>query len=307
MNNYNCIVVLGSTASGKTKLACRLAAQLNGEIISADSRQVYKGLNIGTGKDYEEYFINGQVIKHHLIDIIEPGEQFYLHQFIQALQSAFQEIISKHQLPIICGGTGLYLDALSKDFSNTLIPENLLLRTKLEIISKEDLLEQLQSYPKEFTSQVDLSSKKRIIRGIEIVEYKMQHPFSASVTPALYQPFYLGLQVDLEKRKELITARLKQRLDQGLIEEVEGLIKQGLSFQRLERLGLEYKFVAWYLQGVLNKTELLNRLQTAIFQFAKRQMTWFRKMEREGINIKWIAPDQDITELAAFLNTQLSK
>ncbi|MFO0356340.1 MAG: tRNA (adenosine(37)-N6)-dimethylallyltransferase MiaA [Sphingobacteriaceae bacterium] len=299
-NSYNCLVVLGPTASGKTKLACQLAYELNGEIISADSRQVYKGLTIGAGKDLNEYIVNGKQIPYHLIDIWETDKQFYLSDYIRELKKAFEHISSRNKLPIICGGTGLYLEVLEKDHSFTQIPENLELRNKLNELNKEELVEMLNNLRSEsdpstspdsnrdrVTHSVDLNSKKRIIRGIEIVVYLKQHP-NLKKEELLYKPKYIGIKVDAETRNQRIDDRLKYRLEHGLIEEAEGLLKQGISHERLQFLGLEYKFLSYYLQGQINKQELYTKLSTAIHQFAKRQMTWFRRMERQGIQIEWV-------------------
>jgi len=300
----NCIVILGPTASGKTKLACELAYYLNGEIISADSRQVYKQLTIGTGKDLNEYEINGKKINYHLIDIIEPEEQFYLHDFIRELKFAFNKIIEQHKLPIICGGTGLYLDTLHKDFSLTQIKENESLRKELEVLSKEDLIEKLKSYNYKESQKVDLNSKKRLIRAIEIAEHLKNTNANLQSAPLPYNPYYIGIRSDVEKRRDLIYSRLILRLNNGLIEEVEGLLKKGLTHERLQFLGLEYKFISLYLQGKISKDELILQLSTSINQFAKRQMTWFRKMEKEGIKINWIEKDIDIQALLKDLDSK---
>ena len=286
--NYNCLVILGPTAGGKTKLACELAYHLNGEIISADSRQVYKHLTIGTGKDLDEYIINGKKINFHLIDIIEPEEQFYLHDFVRELKIAFDSITSKNKLPIVCGGTGLYLDALKKDFSFTKIKENQEIRNKLENFSKEELQKKLSSYKNEKLKDTDIDSKKRLVRAIEIAEYLKKTKTELITSDLPYQPYYIGLKISLDQRRNLIYKRLVARLDNGLIEEVEGLLKKGITHHRLQFLGLEYKFISNYLQQKISKDELLTLLSTAINQFSKRQMTWFRKMEREGVKINWV-------------------
>lgn len=295
-SEYNCLVVLGPTASGKTKLACLLAYALNGEIISADSRQVYKGLNIGAGKDLNEYVVNGKQIPYHLIDIWNTEEQFYLSDYIRELKKAFNDITSRGKLPIICGGTGLYLEVLEKDHSYTQIPENSELRNKLNELSKEELIQKLKSINNELVTlsgvegpedTIDLNSKKRIIRGIEIAEYLKEHP-KLKKEELQYKPKYIGIKVDTETRNKRIDDRLKYRLEHGLIEEAENLIKQGVSHERLQFLGLEYKFLSHYLQRNITKEELYTKLSTAIHQFAKRQMTWFRRMERQGIQIEWI-------------------
>ncbi len=296
-SNYNCIVILGTTASGKTKLACNLAYYLEGEIISADSRQVYKYLNIGTGKDLEEYSIKGKKINYHLIDICEPTEQFYLHQFCAELNIAFDSISSQNKIPIICGGTGLYIDALHKDFSFTQIKENTELRFLLEQKTKQELLVQLKLYPNELIEHVDLNSKKRIIRGIEVADYLVKNNNTLVKIKLPYKPLYIGIKTDVEERKELISKRLIYRIENGLIEEVEQLLQKGITHHRLQFLGLEYKFTSLYLQSTLTKAQLIEQLQTAIFKFAKRQQTWFNKLEKEGITINWVNKNYNLQSL----------
>ncbi len=298
----NCLVILGPTASGKTKLACQLAYHLSGEIIGADSRQVYKHLNIGTGKDTEEYEVNGKKINYHLIDIAEPSEQFYLHNFVRELKIAFDKIISKNKLAIICGGTGLYLDALQKDFSFTQIKENETLRKELDNFSKEELQKKLKVYKNEKLNIVDLDSKKRLIRAIEIAEHLKNNKTELIKTELPYKPYYIGIKISVEERKESIYKRLILRLNNGLIEEVEGLLRSGVTHERLRFLGLEYKFVSNYLQNKISKDELILQLSTAINQFSKRQMTWFRKMEKEGVEINWVDRNADVKNVLEDLN-----
>lgn len=307
MPAYNCIVVLGPTASGKTHLACQLAYYLDAEVISADSRQVYRRLDIGTGKDLEEYVINGKSIPYHIIDIIDPGEQFYLHQYIEGLKSSFDKIIAVNKIPVICGGTGLYLDTLHKDFSFTQIKEDDNLREKLDLLSKEDLLSELKKYPSEIIQHIDLDSKKRIIRGIEIAEHFLKTGQFPTKTQLPYKPYYIGIKTDVDHRRQLISERLKKRLDNGLIDEIQGLLKSGITHERLLLFGLEYKFVSFYLQHKITKEELFQQLQTAIFQFAKRQMTWFRKMEKEGILIHWVSASEINDQLFAELRKELAR
>ncbi len=305
-HTHNCIVVLGPTASGKTQLACNLAYVINGEIISADSRQVYKHLNIGTGKDLHEYTMNGQQIPYHIIDVVEPNEQYYLHQFIAELKNSFLSISEKNKIPIICGGTGLYLDALRKDFSFTQIKENALLRKEIENYSKEELLDRLNTFPLQYRQHIDTHSKKRIIRGIEILESKRQeivdNKKETAFTTQIYKPLYVGVLLSIEERKQKISTRLQKRLQSGLIEEVESLLLRGIEHERLQRFGLEYKFISYYLLGNLTKEELFVKLETAIFQFAKRQMTWFRKMEKEGVKINWVNKNCDNQEIIKLFN-----
>ena len=303
--NYNCITILGPTASGKTKLACALAAELGAEIISADSRQVYQQLDIGTGKDLAEYVVNQKQIPYHLINIASPDKQYYLHNFVEELKNSFLSIQGRGKLPIICGGTGLYLDALHKDFSNTQIGEDHLLRAELEKLSKEQLTQMLQNYAALFWQHVDLNSKKRIIRGIEIAKHKQTHGEVSSNQKAIYQPVYFGTNSTIEIRKQKISERLQARLNNGLVEEVEQLLKNGLTHARCMQLGLEYKFVSMYLRSEIDKNDLFQLLQTAIFQYAKRQMTWFRKMEKEGIKINWLPLDADFEEALQWMRKTL--
>jgi tRNA dimethylallyltransferase len=285
------VVILGATASGKTKLACALAAELNGEIISADSRQVYRHLNLGSGKDLTEYTVAGKQIPYHLIDCADVNTQFYLHDFLDGLDRSFKDIVARKQLPIICGGSGLYLDALHKDFSNTAITENADLRASLEHLTNEALLVKLKAYAPHLWQQVDLQSRKRVIRGIEIAEYRS----SADAQTGTYtfdntqfKPLYIGLRDEKHRRDEKIAMRLADRLNKGLVAEVEGLLAMGIGHERLQRLGLEYKYLSLYLKQKIDYASMVKALETAIVQFAKRQSTWFRKMEKEGINIHWL-------------------
>jgi tRNA dimethylallyltransferase len=303
--DYNCLVVLGPTASGKTQLACKLAYVLKGEIISADSRQVYKYLNIGTGKDLHEYEINEIKIPYHLVDIREPGDQFYLHEFIDACLKSFNEISNRHKMPIICGGTGLYLDSLRKDYSFTQVKENPPLRQQLETLSKELLQQELKKFPASLISHVDINSKKRLVRAIEVAEFLQNHPSQITLEQKPYRPFYIGIAVSADERKHRITARLVDRIDKGLIRETEHLLTLGVSHDRLEFLGLEYKFTSLFIRGIITKAELIEQLQTAIFQYSKRQMTWFRKMEKEGVEIHWVKPGQPVEEIIRSLPPEL--
>jgi tRNA dimethylallyltransferase len=298
---YNCIAVIGPTASGKTNLACKLAYHLNGEIISADSRQVYKHLTIGTGKDLESYNLNNKKINYYLIDITEPQDQFYLNDFIRELKTAFTQINSHKKLPIICGGSGLYIDALRKDFSLTQIKENENLRLELVKFSKEELQEKLISYNNNNLSHTDVNSTKRLIRAIEIAEAMKSSETNFTKTELPYKPYYIGIAVNNIERKHLINQRLHYRLEHGLIEEAEWLLNNGISHERLQFLGLEYKFLSYYLQHKISKEELHTKLSSAIYQFSKRQMTWFRKMEKEGVKINWIDKSESVEKLSEEL------
>jgi tRNA dimethylallyltransferase len=235
--------------------------------------------------------------------MVHPQEQFYLHQFMEELHKAFHEIRSRNNLPIICGGTGLYLDALRKDFSLTQVKENEPLRRELLSYDKQQLLDRLDTYPDALTKQVDRSSVKRLIRGIEIAEYCLENKFVPEKKELPYQPYYIGIAPSLAERKQRISDRLQKRLEVGLIEEVKKLLGMGISAERLELLGLEYKFVLHFLQNRISREELFHGLQTAIFQFARRQMTWFRKMEKEGVLIHWINPEENPEILIKQLKT----
>ncbi len=289
--------MLGPTASGKTRLACDLAYRLNAEIISLDSRQVYKGLDIGTGKDLTEYKVSSTAIPYHLIDVCEPDQQFYLHDFIRSLKTCFDAILRKGKTPILCGGTGLYLDALRKDFSFTQIPEDHNLREQLKTLSKEELLEHLNVLPEKSRAHVDISSHKRIIRGIEVGRYLSHHKINPISPTETYHPMYLGIRIETEMVRKNIHQRLLQRMENGMLEEAEALLKKGLSHERLQELGLEYKYLSFYILNRITKAELVELLYTAICQYAKRQMTWFRKMEKEGVNIHWVGTTSEAIEV----------
>jgi len=282
------IVILGPTASGKTKLAAKLAYAMNAEIISADSRQVYQHMNIGTGKDYDDYIVQEQTIPVHLIDVVKPGSKYHVHQFQQDFEKVYSAIQQKNKTAILCGGTGLYLQSVLQQHQYTSIPVNEQLRTTLKSLSLYELVNYFNNQPETaFNAIADLSTPKRAIRAIEINLYLQNNALSKKKTVDL-NPFIIGLNPGLELRRSNIEKRLLQRIQIGLIEEVDALHKSGLSFEQLEYYGLEYKFVAQYLQGLMSKEALLEKLTIAIQQFAKRQMTYFRKMEKDGLHIHWI-------------------
>jgi tRNA dimethylallyltransferase len=296
MNKPNCIIITGTTASGKTKLACQLAYEMNAEIISVDSRQVYRGLNIGAGKDLDDYVIDGTPIPYHLIDIADIEENFHLHKFIEHFIEAYLAIVSRNKTAIICGGTGLYLDAILKKYSYSAIPVDNDLRAKLITLPHDELLKIFNTYENEFSKMADISSSKRLIRAIEISEYLNHHELPKTDFPELH-PLIYCIKSDRDERRKRISARLTHRIKNGMIEEVNTLIKSGHSAEKLQFLGLEYKYVTLYIVGILSYNEMFSQLETAIQQFAKRQMTWFRKMEREGQNINWIAQDYPIQNI----------
>ncbi len=284
------IVVLGPTASGKTRLAISLAQQFNGEIISADSRQVYKNMDIGTGKDLDEYKQAG--VKYHLIDLIPAGEKYNLHQFQLDYKVAFDEIKDRRKKPILCGGSGLYLEAALSPKLFTQIPENQLLKDQLRELPLEELKEiWFKEYEKVSTYNPDLSTHKRTLRAIEIAQYLKDNPDFKFENRGIQKAIIIGLAPDLQQRRNRIEARLNARLQNGMIEEVETLIKTGISVKDLVYYGLEYKFITLYLIGELSYVQMKQRLLIAIQQFAKRQMTYFRKLEKDGFIIHWFKPE----------------
>lgn len=281
------LIILGPTASGKTKLAVSLANELGAEIISADSRQVFKGMDIGTGKDLDEYCINGNQIPFHLIDIKNAGEKYNVNLFKEDFYKSLQSIRAHHSLPILCGGTGMYIHSVLQNHELTAIPINEDLRAELILKSKDFLINQLNSYPENLRENVDYSSSKRLIRAIEIAAYLKNNDLVKLDRPQI-NPFVIGLESEVEIRRKKILDRLDIRLKTGLIEEVENLIAAGISIDMLNFYGLEYKFIAAYLTNQIDLQTLKERLGTAICQFAKRQMTFFRKMEKDGVKINWI-------------------
>ncbi len=287
MARKNLLIILGATASGKTNLAVNLAGQLDGEIISADSRQVFKGMNIGTGKDLDSYHIQDQKIPYHLIDIKAAGEKYHVNAFKEDFYQSFQTITSTQKLPILCGGTGMYIHSLLQNHEFTAVPVNMELRGSLQHLTRDQLQQRLATCPTQITAHVDLHSTKRLIRAIEIADYLKNNNFEKQITPAL-SPIIIGLYNDVETRRIKIIERLNQRLENGLIEEVELLIANGVTEEMLVFYGLEYKFVVAYLNGTLDLESLTERLGIAICQYAKRQMTFFRKMEKDGVRINWI-------------------
>ena len=297
------ITILGPTASGKTPLAAALAQQIDGEIISADSRQVYRRMDIGTGKDLADYslVVNGSPvdIPYHLIDICEPGTKYNLFQYQQDFFDAYQDIIGRGKTPILCGGTGLYIEAVLKGYQLSPVPQNPELRARLEGKTLDELTEMLVELKAKNGSvmhnKTDVDSCQRAIRAIEIEEYNLHTPTPKRELPPI-DSLIVGVNIDREARREKITRRLKARLEEGMIEEVRGLLAEGIPAEDLIYYGLEYKFVTEYLVGKMTYDEMFQRLEIAIHQFAKRQMTWFRGMERRGFTIHWIDALQPMEE-----------
>lgn len=285
------ITILGPTASGKTPVAARLAAEIGGEIISADSRQVYRRMDIGTGKDLEDYTVDGRQIPYHLIDIREPGTKYNLFEYQQDFFDAYNNIIGRGAVPILCGGTGLYIEAVLKGYKLSPVPQNQALRDSLEGKSLAELTEMLTELKARSGSNMhnttDVDSCQRAIRAIEIETYNLEHPMPKRELPPV-ESVIIGIDIDRELRREKITRRLKTRLENGMVEEVRALLDEGIPADDLIYYGLEYKFVTEYLTGSLSYEEMFQRLEIAIHQFAKRQMTWFRGMERRGFKIHWI-------------------
>jgi len=286
----NLIIVLGATASGKTKLSVRLAYELKGEIISVDSRQVYKGLDIGTGKDLKEYIINEHNIPYHLIDIISAEEEFNLFEFQTRFYEIYSRLLQRNVLPVVVGGTGLYLESIIRDYQLPPAPPDRELRKNLQMKPIEELQRDLLVLKTQLHNKTDIEDKDRLIRAIEIERARRRQSAELFKRPIVDAAVF-GIHWERAVLRKRITARLKQRLEQGLIEEVKALQISGLSWARLDSLGLEYRHVAQYLQGKVSYDEMFTKLNTSIHQFAKRQETWFRRMERKGITINWINGD----------------
>ena len=284
--NYDLVTILGPTASGKTPLAAALAYQLNAEIISGDSRQVYRRMDLGTGKDLADYVVNGKRIPYHLIDIVEPGYKYNVFEFQRDFLQAYDEIRQRGVLPILCGGTGMYIESVLKGYKLLPVPENPELRASLADKSLDELTTILAGY-KKLHNSTDVDTVKRAIRAIEIEEYYRQQPVSAREFPAI-NSLVIGVDIDRDLRRAKITRRLKQRLDEGMVDEVRALLDAGIPDEDLIYYGLEYKYLTLYAVGQLTYDEMFHQLEIAIHQFAKRQMTWFRGMERRGFNIHWI-------------------
>ena len=283
---FDLITILGPTASGKTSLAVALAADLNTEIISADSRQIYKRMDIGTGKDLEEYKYEDKEIQYHLIDICEPGYKYNLYEYQRDFNVVFQDLRTREKFPILCGGTGLYIETVLKGYSMPQVPENKELREKLKDKTLTELTSILKTY-KTLHNTTDVDSCKRAVRAIEIAEfYRNQQPEERKNKPL--NSFIVGVDIEREARRRKISERLQMRLNSGMVDEVRALLKEGISPDDLIYYGLEYKYLTEYLIGRLSYVEMVSKLEIAIHQFAKRQMTWFRGMERRGFSIFWL-------------------
>jgi tRNA dimethylallyltransferase len=303
MKAYNLITILGPTASGKTPLATALAARMDAEIISADSRQVYRRMDLGTGKDLQDYTVGNTQIPYHLIDICEPGYKYNVFEYQRDFLLAYESIKAKGKFPILCGGTGMYLESVLRGYKLIPVPENPELRQSLADKSLEELTEMLGKY-KVLHNTTDVDTVKRAIRAIEIEEYYLHAEKEEREFPQL-ESLVIGVDINRELRREKISRRLCQRLDEGMVDEVKALMAEGISAEDLIYYGLEYKYLTQYVTGQLTYEEMVRQLEIAIHQFAKRQMTWFRGMERRGIKIHWIdatlSMDEKVEEIIRLI------
>lgn len=303
MNNYELITIIGPTASGKTAFAAALAARLDTEIISGDSRQVYRSMDIGTGKDLADYVVDGKQIPYHLIDICNPGDKYNVFEYQHDFHKAFEEIRKKGKLPILCGGTGMYIESVLRGFKLLDVPQNPALRESLKGKSLAELEQILASY-KVLHNKTDVDSAQRAIRAIEIEEfYKTEAPDKREYAPI--NSLIIGVDIDRDLRREKISKRLRARLDEGMVDEVRAILATGVKPEDLIYYGLEYKFLTLYIIGQLTYDEMISQLEIAIHQFAKRQMTWFRGMERRGLHIHWLdatlPTDEKINNVLALI------
>jgi len=286
MSAYNLITILGPTATGKTTVATHLARAIDGEIISADSRQIYQGMDLGTGKDLSEYVIDGQPVPYHLIDIVDAGYKYNVFEYQRDFLQAFADVNNRNKIPVLCGGTGLYIEAILKGYRLIQVPDNLEFRKQFEGKTLEELTQILSTY-KTLHNTTDVDTVKRAIRAIEIAEYYQHHPEIKTDYPDI-RPLIVGLDISRDERRARITSRLKTRLEEGMVDEVRRLLDSGIAPDGLIYYGLEYKYLTLYVTGRLTFEEMFSQLEMEIHRFAKRQMTWFRGMERRGLHIHWI-------------------
>lgn len=291
---FNLLSIVGPTASGKTSLAVRLALAFDGEIISADSRQVYRGMDIGTGKDLGEYDVNGRQIPCHLIDIVEAGYKYNVFEYQSDFLRVWDDCRKRGVMPVLCGGSGLYVEAVLKGYKLLAVPVNEELRAALSGMSLQQLSDRLATY-KKLHNTTEIDTPKRAIRAIEIEEYYRTHPYEEKDFPQI-NSLIVGVDVNREVRRERITRRLHERLEDGMLDEVRRILDSGVPAEDLIYYGLEYKYLTLHLTGKLTYDEMVSQLNVAIHQFAKRQMTWFRKMEREGFDIRWLSAEMPMEE-----------
>jgi len=283
---FNMITILGPTASGKTALAANVAFRMNGEVISADSRQVYRNMDIGTGKDYDDYIIKGREVPSHIVDICDAGEKYSVYRYQRDFLTVYNEITDRNKMPVLCGGTGMYIESVLKGYRLLKVPVNKSLRDNLERKTMDEMKDILEGY-KNLHNITDITQRKRLVRAIEIAKYYSDHNIEEEKFPEIHS-LVAGINFDRNSRRKNISDRLKERLKSGMVEEVKSLIESDVSEETLIYYGLEYKFITWYLQEKISYDEMFSQLETSIHRFAKRQMTWFRRMERNGIEIKWL-------------------
>lgn len=291
MGKYNCVIVLGPTAVGKTSIGVGVAHALNGEILSADSRQTYRHLDIGSGKDLDEYVVDGEPVPYHLIDIIDLPAEYTVYNYQQDFYKAFKEIQGRGHLPVVVGGTGMYLDAIVRDYQLVNLPENPELHAQLEATPLDELAARLLELQPDLHVMADLQEKDRVIKALEIIEAKKAGYDTTSVDRPEINPLIIGTTLPRPQMWENIHKRLVERIDEGMLDEVQSIHDSGISWERLEKLGLEYRYCSEYLQGKFqSKDKMIEKLFIAIRQFAKRQETWFRMMEKKGVVINWLEP-----------------
>ena len=293
-SSFDLLIVTGPTASGKTSLAVALADRLSGEVISADSRQVYRQMNLGTGKDYSDYIINGKKVPCHLLDIVDPGYKYNVFEYQRDFLKVYDDLKSRKIFPVVCGGSGMYIDSIVTGYKMFEVPPDPGLRSSLEKKTMKELIAILSTF-KALHNTTDIETKKRAIRAIEIEHFNSNRREKQTLFPEI-RPLIVGLMYDRLKRRERITMRLKQRLEDGMVSEVKELLEKGLSPGDLIYYGLEYKYITLHVTGKLTFHEMSSQLETAIHRFAKRQMTWFRGMERRGIKINWINGELSLDE-----------
>lgn len=303
---YQMLTILGPTASGKTTVAAHAAQQIDGEIISADSRQIYRGMDLGTGKDYEDYEINGETIPYHLIDIVDAGFEYNVYLYTNDFLKAYEDISARGKFPVLCGGSGLYIEAVLNNYQLIQVPKNIELRKELDGKNLEELVTILSNYKSDLHNSTDTENRRRAIRAIEIEVYLKEHPELENEIPEI-NSLVVGVKFDRDNRRKRITERLKQRLENGMLDEVQRLLDSGLKPEQLTYYGLEYKYLTLHLIGELSYEEMFTKLEIAIHQFAKRQMTWFRRMEKNGTPIHWLDGfmplEEKITRIKELLNT----
>jgi tRNA dimethylallyltransferase len=305
-DGYNLIVILGPTATGKTRLAARLAKERGWEVISADSRQVYRGMDLGTGKDRSEFLVDGVSVPCHLIDIVDPGYEFSLFEYQQRFYCCFSDLSGRGIIPVMVGGTGLYVEAVVREYAMVEVPEDPSLRRELSAMDLDAMRDRLLKSNPALHNTTDTQDRGRLVRAIEIAEYTKTHNRSGMPDHPDLRPFVVGIRWDRSLLRERITRRLRERVDAGMIEEVKALHDRGVSWERLDSFGLEYRYVSRHLQGFMDRREMLEQLNTRIHQFAKRQMTWFRRMERRGVPINWI-DGADYDALKALVEEQVGR